>query len=311
MNELIAKQMNELKHVEQELTHLQAQLEKSFAVVDSLAQIQAQFEGLAVTYQQLRDFLERAKSQPSQASEVEQRLLQRFEPFQTLMESQLVQLRSELSSVQQKLTSSVTELAQLKESFEQRTTRVEGLTESIWKEVRSELVKAQNQVDASNRNLGAQLTQQVSNLKHELESKMAAVLQQWMSQADLMHLPLEELESRLKDDWKSLFEELSEAGFTPENFRKLDSRIQGNKLSVRNLEKQLKTMRVWLFVAVSTAVLSVSSSFLLVARYSLDKESPAAAPAGESQQEPPSDSNSSLPSSFHSARLFSDTMRIE
>lgn len=310
MNELIAKQMNELKHVEQELTHLQAQLEKSFAVVDSLAQIQTQFEGLAVTYQQLRDYLEKAKSQPTAASEVEQRLHQRFEQFQGLIESGLVQVRSELSGVQQKVNSTGAELAQLKESFEQRTTRVEGLTESIWKEVRSELVKAQNQVDASNRNLGAQLTQQVSNLKHELESKMAAVLQQWMSQADLMHLPLEELESRLKDDWKSLFEELSEAGFTPENFRKLDSRIQGNKLSVRNLEKQLKTMRVWLFVAVSTAVLSVSSSFLLV-RFSLDKESPAPAPAPESQQEPQPESSSLRRDHFHVAGLFSDPMRVE
>jgi chromosome segregation ATPase len=231
--------MNELKYVEQELTELRNHLEKSFGVLDSLAQIQTQFEALAQTHQQLRNHLDQAKTNPESVSQVEEKL-------------------------------------------KARLLKLETLIESSWKEVRGELMNAQNQIDSANRNLNVQVNQQVSNLKHEFESKMAAILQQSAFQREY----LDQLEARLKHDWLAAFNQLSDAGCNPETFKKLDNRVHSTKSSLRNLEKQVNTLRLWLFIAISTAILSLPASLLLFNFFGNQET-----PADSLNQETPADNS--------------------
>jgi prophage DNA circulation protein len=240
--------MNELNYVEQELTELRNHLDKSFGVIDSLTQIQKQFEALAQTHQQLREYLEQAKTTPEIVSEVEEKL-------------------------------------------KARLLKLETLIESSWNEVRDELMNAQNQIDSANRNLNVQVNQQVSNLKHEFESKIAAIVQQSAVQREY----LEQLEARLKHDWLAAFNQLTDAGCNPETFKKFDNRIQGTKSSLRNLEKQINTLQIWLFIAISTAILSVPASLLLL-NFSVNQETPGDSfnqetPADSLNQETPADNS--------------------
>ncbi|MGB3239536.1 MAG: hypothetical protein WBB29_14660 [Geitlerinemataceae cyanobacterium] len=96
--------MNELGHVEQELAKLHSHLEKSFGILDGLAEIQSKFEGLGQTYRQLQEYADKTQVNLEQTERTEQRFEQRCVELESLMESRLSSLRSEMESVREELT---------------------------------------------------------------------------------------------------------------------------------------------------------------------------------------------------------------
>ena len=99
----MGKHMNELGHVEQELAKLQSHLEKSFGILDGLAEIQSNFEELGKTYRQLQDYAEKTQGNLEQTARIEQRFEQRCVDLETLMASRLSELRSEMETVRNEL----------------------------------------------------------------------------------------------------------------------------------------------------------------------------------------------------------------
>jgi chromosome segregation ATPase len=117
----MGKQMNELGHVEEELAKLHSHLEKSFGILDGLAEIQSKFEELGQTYRQLQDYAEKSQTNLEQSERVEQRIEQRCVELETLMESRISGLRSEMESVRNELERSkgnVQDLDRLKNEVE-------------------------------------------------------------------------------------------------------------------------------------------------------------------------------------------------
>jgi chromosome segregation ATPase len=256
--------MNELKYVEQELTELRTQLAEFFGVLDSLSQIQTQFEDLTQTYQQLKQYLNKFKSNPESAFEVEEKLNRRFQELESQFELRLKEIKNDLVQVQDKGQTGFSDITQLKEAFDRRCSQIENLTQSIWKEMREDILQTQNQADSSNRNLKDQFNQQISNLKREIEGMITAILQQLANQREQLQTPLAELEDKLN--------QLSDDGFNPENIRKLDSRSQRNKLSLNDMESEVKSLRVWLFISIAIAILSGPISLLLLQQFSTDPQ---------------------------------------
>jgi hypothetical protein len=247
--------MKDLNQVEQELTELQKKLEKSFGVLDSLAQIQTQFEGLSQTYQKFKEYLEKVKTSP-ESPQSDAKINQRLKELENITESRLIEIRSELLQVGEKTKVSIAEIAAVKQSLGNRCNQIETLTQSIWSQVKDELLKTQNQVDTANSNLRDQVFNQTSTAKREIEGSIAAVLQQWVNQRDALDATIARLEEKI--------EQQNDAGCNPENIRKLDSRSQRNKLSLNDIESQVKRLQFWLSIASAIAIISGSISLYLL-----------------------------------------------
>lgn len=99
----MGKHMNELGHVEEELAKLQSHLEKSFGILDGLAEVQSKFEELGQTYRQLQDYADKTQTNLEQTDLIEQRFEQRCVDLETLMESRLSGIRSEMESLREEL----------------------------------------------------------------------------------------------------------------------------------------------------------------------------------------------------------------
>jgi chromosome segregation ATPase len=100
---MMGKHMNELGHVEQELAKLHSDLEKSFGVLEGLAQIQSKFEELGQTYQQLHNYAEKTQANLEKTAQIEQRFEQRCVELESLMESRLSGIRTEIKSVRDEI----------------------------------------------------------------------------------------------------------------------------------------------------------------------------------------------------------------
>ncbi|MBE9040878.1 hypothetical protein IQ235_08810 [Oscillatoriales cyanobacterium LEGE 11467] len=151
----MVKNMNELGHVEQELMELRSRMEKSFEIVDGLAQIQAQFEGLAQTYGELKQYIERAQTILENATGVEEQFDRRFGELETSLNDRWETTRGELSEIQ--------------------TT------------IRQELETTGNQLEE-------RVNHSLSDFKRELDEKMMTAVQESTSQGEAMQAPIKEFE---------------------------------------------------------------------------------------------------------------------
>lgn len=109
----MGKHMNELAYVEQELAKLHHDLEKSFGVLDGLAQIQSKFEELGQTYRQLQDYAEKTQTNLEKTEHLEQRLEQRYAEHSSSIESRLSGIRTEIDSVREEVDRAKGNLQQL------------------------------------------------------------------------------------------------------------------------------------------------------------------------------------------------------
>lgn len=113
----MGKHMNELGYVEQELAKLHNDLEKSFGVLEGLAQIQSKFEELGQTYRQLQDYAEKTQTNLEKTERLEQRLEQRFEQrcaeHESSIESRLAGIRTEIDGVRDEVDRAKGNLQQL------------------------------------------------------------------------------------------------------------------------------------------------------------------------------------------------------
>ncbi|MDY6937674.1 MAG: hypothetical protein SWY16_08395 [Cyanobacteriota bacterium] len=154
--------MNELGHVEQELAELRSRMEQSFAIIDGLAQIQTRFEGLAQTYEELKQYIDRAQAALESATGVEEKLDRRFGELETSLNDRWETTRSEFSNI------STIVRQELEETDAQREARLD-------------------------RNLN-DLKRELDEKKQELDAKIATVLQESSIQGEAMQAPMKEFE---------------------------------------------------------------------------------------------------------------------
>jgi chromosome segregation ATPase len=173
--------MNELGHVEQELAKLQSHLEKSFGILDSLAEIQSNFEELGQTYRQLQDYADKTQTNLEQTERIANRFEQRCIDLETLMESRLSELRSQMESVRQELTQAkgnVQDFDRLKNEVEAKVGSMlrdwTGSTDEIQAPIK-ELDARLNHLDTRT-NMARDYTQQLEKQMKTLQSGMIFAL---------------------------------------------------------------------------------------------------------------------------------------
>ncbi len=151
----MVKNMNELGHVEQELAELRSQMEKSFETVDGLARIQEQFEGLAQTYGELKEYIDRAQAILENATGIEERFEQRFQELETSLNARWEQTHAQLSDIP----------TDIRQDLEERV----------------------------GQNIG-DLKRELDAKKQELDEKMASILQESSIQGEAIQAPMKEFE---------------------------------------------------------------------------------------------------------------------
>ncbi|NES83959.1 MAG: hypothetical protein F6K10_22515 [Moorea sp. SIO2B7] len=122
----MAKQINELEHLEQELAELHNKLESSFGVLDNFAQIQEQFEDLGETYGNLKQHVEKAGIILADLSEARKIFDQRFADLETLKTELRVTL-NQLNEAGFNAKTNFENITQAKEQFKQSFADVENL----------------------------------------------------------------------------------------------------------------------------------------------------------------------------------------
>ena len=151
----MVKNMNELGHVEQELAELRSQMETSFETVNGLARIQEQFEGLARTYGELKEYIDRAQAILENATGIEERFEQRFKELETSLNARWEQTHAQLSDIP----------TDIRQDLEERV----------------------------GQNIG-DLKQELDAKKQELDAKMASILQESSIQGEAIQAPIKEFE---------------------------------------------------------------------------------------------------------------------
>ncbi|MDJ0741845.1 MAG: response regulator [Xenococcaceae cyanobacterium MO_167.B27] len=144
----------------------------------------------------------------------------------------------------------------LRETKEQKLPQVKQEHIASLESVRNEISNVHSQLSNANQALSSQVNQQIFNLKHELDnqlktalddwSRQRASLQEWAVQRDEMHISPEEFEDKYRQE--------------------LVSWVNPIRASLRNSDKQIKTLRNWLIVVSLLAGISLGfSSWILVA----------------------------------------------
>lgn len=133
-------------------------------------------------------------------------------------------------------------------NYEKRLQSLEISSKNGWESVRNEIVNVQNQFTETNRNLDSQLNKQVINLKQELDSQLntaladwsrqRAALQEWAVQRDEMRTAPDDIESKYRHELMALVNPL--------------------RVSVRDLDRQLRVMRNGMISAILVATMALS-----------------------------------------------------
>ena len=127
---------------------------------------------------------------------------------------------------------------------------LEYKNQSSWKSIRQELININSQFNQANRNLSTQFNQQINNLRQDLDSKLSralddwsrqrAALQEWAVQRDEMRPCLEDYEAK--------------------NRQELMSVVSPIRASFGDVDKQIRTMRNWLFTSTLLTLLALAVS---------------------------------------------------
>lgn len=150
----MGKQMNEIAYVEQELAKLHNELEKSFGVLDGLAQIQSKFEELGQTYRQLQDYAEKTQTNLEKTDRIEQRIEQRCVELEARVESQLSAIRTEIESVRNELERAQGNLQKLDRLKNEVEVKVGSLLQE-WTGSNDEIQAPIRELDSRLNNLGS------------------------------------------------------------------------------------------------------------------------------------------------------------
>ena len=160
---------------------------------------------------------------------------------------QLELIEQKLSKLENKI--STNQINKIKE--------LEIRNQSSWKLIRQELLDVNSQFERANSNLSHQFERQIKNLKQELYAKLSsalddwsrqrAALQEWAVQRDEMRPSIEDYETKSRQELISL--------------------INPIRASLKDVDKQLRTLRNWLIASGLLSLLALATSgYLLIDR---------------------------------------------
>lgn len=239
----MAKYLNDIDYIEQELAELRSHLSQTFKIVDGLAKIQTKFEDFEQTDQQL----DSVKANKAEVTDLQVTFDNRFVKIAEVIESKSVDNESKIVN--------------LEATVSDRFAQIAEVIEFKLAEIDSEIFKIKHELNYTNANLNDQLSKQVSDLKIEVEEKLTAI-----------QAPLSGIETKLRTELETSINQLSAAGVNNQNQESLEHQLQivtsffndlerqVNKMErqLRNMEKQQRVMSNWLVVSVLTTVLALA-----------------------------------------------------
>jgi ABC-type transporter Mla subunit MlaD len=198
--------LTELVSVEQELTQLRDRLKQSFAVLDSLAQIPAQFAALGQSYQQLQANLEQVKANKADLIGLETDVNQRLAAIEATVDVRWREFKGELAHLHDELGSADIHLS----------------------------------------NYNAELAKQVSELREEVSKRLKHFWQEWTADEATHTAISEIVDTKLNAELEDFIQKLEQAGFSPQYFEKqqnLETELRLTQSSLRDTERQLQMLR--------------------------------------------------------------------
>ena len=193
---------------------------------------------------------------------------------------------------------SADQIAQFQATVNRRLTDLEKILESTRKEQIEELIAARNELSSADRTLKAEMLQQVAALKAEIEGGIAKLKQEWTQPNKSMQAYFSELEARLRSELHTAINRMEHSGFNPqelEKLDKLDTRLQTLKGTTLSTDKQIKSLRQGMTLAIVLSLLAIALpivSIVLSGGYRINTQpSPSADPTAPSVNQPPSGLN--------------------
>ena len=189
-------------------------------------------------------------------AELANQLKQSFKVLDGLAQVQLQ--FEELSQTHQKLKdyldqngSSGGNITQLKQALDDRLRELEVGIQSGWADINRQIASAQSDLTLADRNLNTELR----TYRQEIDQRLDLMSQEWEEQREALQVPIEDFEARLRSEMKAAMNWVTQSGVNSGQVEMLDGQVRGNRASIQNLEKQLRTMRNWLVFTVILIVM--------------------------------------------------------
>ncbi|HCF29159.1 MAG TPA: hypothetical protein DEV81_18600 [Cyanobacteria bacterium UBA11049] len=219
------KNLNELEYIEQELEDLRNHLQRSFAVLEALAKIPAQFEELGQSNSQLKQNLDEVKANRAEITRFEANVNQRLAELETAINSKSTQFKGELVRLRDELGTADIHLS----------------------------------------NYNAELAKQVSEIREEVAKRLKSFWREWTSDEATQASLNEIIDAKLTAELEAFVQQLGEAGFSPQYFEKqemLETELRLTQSSLQDVERQLQMMRN--FTTVTALVVAITLGLVIL-----------------------------------------------
>ena len=219
------KNLNELEYIEQELEDLRNHLQRSFAVLEALAKIPAQFEELGLSNNQLKQNLDEVKVNRAEITRFEAKVNQRLAELETAINSKSTQFKGEI--------------VRLRDEF--------------------------GTADIHLSNYNAELAKQVSEIREEVAKRLKSFWREWTSDEATQTSLNEIIDAKLTAELEAFVQQLGEAGFSPQYFEKqemLETELRLTQSSLQDVERQLQMMRN--FTTVTALVVAITLGLVIL-----------------------------------------------
>ena len=219
------KNLNELEYIEQELEDLRNHLQRSFAVLEALAKIPAQFEELGLSNNQLKQNLDEVKVNRAEITRFEAKVNQRLAELETAINSKSTQFKGEI--------------VRLRDEF--------------------------GTADIHLSNYNAELAKQVSEIREEVAKRLKSFWREWTSDEATQTSLNEIIDAKLTAELEAFVQQLGEAGFSTQYFEKqemLETELRLTQSSLQDVERQLQMMRN--FTTVTALVVAITLGLVIL-----------------------------------------------
>ena len=219
------KNLNELEYIEQELKDLRNHLQRSFAVLEALAKIPAQFEELGQSNNQLKQNLDETKANRAEITRFEAKVNQRLAELETAINSKSTQIKGEIVRLRDELGTADIHLS----------------------------------------NYNAELAKQVSEIREEVAKRLKSFWREWTSDEATQTSLNEIIDAKLTAELEAFVQQLGEAGFNPQYFEKqemLETELRLTQSSLQDVERQLQMMRN--FTTVTALVVAITLGLVIL-----------------------------------------------
>ena len=219
------KNLNELEYIEQELKDLRNHLQRSFAVLEALAKIPAQFEELGQSNNQLKQNLDEVKVNRAEITRFESKVNQRLAELETAINSKSTQFKGEI--------------VRLRDEF--------------------------GTADIHLSNYNAELAKQVSEIREEVAKRLKSFWREWTSDEATQTSLNEIIDAKLTAELEAFVQQLGEAGFSTQYFEKqemLETELRLTQSSLQDVERQLQMMRN--FTTVTALVVAITLGLVIL-----------------------------------------------